>query len=82
MVLGGDLELLLDQLRAEFSVGCKFLGVDELLGFFFGEVEFGEHVVEIGGGVLELIEERPQGLDFLRRNGVCVWHLSSPLLSC
>ena len=53
MVLGEELELLGEEVGAELAVGCVGVGGEELFGFFFSEVELGEEVVELGGGVLE-----------------------------
>jgi hypothetical protein len=53
VVLGEELELLGEEVGAELAMGGVGVGGEELFGFFFGEVEFGEEVVEVGGGVLE-----------------------------
>ena len=54
VVLRQDLELGLEEVGAEGSVGLVLVGVDELVGVFFGEVEGLEEGVELGVSVGEL----------------------------
>ena len=65
VVLGLDLELLLEEGGFDLVVVVKFLGGKEVLGMFLGEAGGGEEVVQLGGlcvgeGVLEVL--RSEGL--------------------
>ena len=64
--LGGELELFGKEGGAELSVGGVFLRGEEGFGFFFGEVEVGEDVVELGGGVEEGVGEGVEGFGLAR----------------
>lgn len=75
VVLGDDLELLGEEPGTQGAVGVEFFGLQEGLDFLFGEVEGCEHVVELGGGVGEIVEK---GADGVVGGGLCVvigdWH--------
>ena len=66
VVLRGDGELLGEELGAELAVGVVFGGGEEELGFFFGEIEVFENVVELGGGVAEGVGEGVEGFGLAR----------------
>jgi hypothetical protein len=57
VVLGEELEFLLEEGGAELAVGAVVVGIEEGLGLFRGELEFGEHWVEAGVGVFEFVGE-------------------------
>ncbi len=69
VVLGGELELLLNEGGAELAVGLKFAGGEEGFGFFFGEIGGGEDVIELGIGVGESIAEMLEGFAFVGGGG-------------
>jgi hypothetical protein len=57
VVLGDELEFLLEEGGAELAVGFVVVGIEEGLGFFGGELEILEHGVEAGVGVFEFVGE-------------------------
>ncbi|HVV74164.1 MAG TPA: hypothetical protein VHI52_22190, partial [Verrucomicrobiae bacterium] len=61
VVLGDELELLGEEGGAELAVGLVLLGEEEGFGFFFGELEGVEDVVELCGGGGEVVEDWAEG---------------------
>jgi hypothetical protein len=61
VVLGEDLELLGEEGGAELAVGLEFGGGEEGLGFFVGEFEVFEEIVEVGGALSEGVGDVVEG---------------------
>jgi hypothetical protein len=53
VVLGEELELLVEEAGAEGAVGGVLVGAEEGVGVVLGELEGGEECVELGGGGFE-----------------------------
>ena len=73
VVLGGDLELLGDELAFEGAVVLVLGRLEEVFGLVFGHLEGGEEVVESGGGgALQAVVEFGdgwEGVGSARRGG-------------
>jgi hypothetical protein len=61
VVLCDELEFLLEECGAELSVGLVLGAAEDGVGFFRGDVEVGEHLVELGVGLFELVGEGAEG---------------------